>query len=69
MATRPLDTSSAGWAAQRGVILGMDPSARVRAAIDLSESVRDIQIQGLLARNPNWTRLDAVRWLVQRQLS
>ncbi len=45
----------------------MDPSSRVQIAVDLSESVREIQIQGLLARNPGWARADAVNWLIQRQ--
>jgi hypothetical protein len=66
MSTRPHDTSDASWVAQRDVIAAMDPSSRVSAAIDLSESVREIQIQGLVARNPAWSRADAVRWLIQR---
>jgi hypothetical protein len=44
----------------------MDPSVRVRIAIDLSESVRELEIEGLLARNPKWSRSDAVDWLVRR---
>jgi hypothetical protein len=43
----------------------MDPASRVRAAIDLSDSVREIQIQGLLARNPAWKRSDAVNALIK----
>jgi hypothetical protein len=66
MSTRPRDTSDASWVAQREVVAAMDPSSRLQAAIDLSESVREIQIQGLLARNPGWSRADAVEWLIQR---
>jgi hypothetical protein len=44
----------------------MDPSSRVRVAIDLSDSVREIQIQGLLHRNAAWSRSDAVLWLIRR---
>lgn len=65
MSTRPHDTSDASWAARRDAVAAMDPASRVRAAIDLSESVREIQIQGLLARNPAWSRADAVRWLIR----
>jgi hypothetical protein len=66
MSSRPQDTSEASWLVQREIIGRMDPSARVRAAIDLSDSVRELQIQGLLLRNPRWRRSDAVRWLIQR---
>jgi hypothetical protein len=66
MTTRPRDTSNASWLAQRDAVGGMDPASRVSAAIDLSDSVREIQIQGLLARNPAWKRSDAVHALIQR---
>jgi hypothetical protein len=66
MSARPRDTSDASWVAQRDAVGGMDPASRVRAAIDLSDSVREIQIQGLLARNPAWKRSDAVHALIQR---
>jgi hypothetical protein len=66
MSTRPRDTSDASWVAQREILAAMDPASRVAVAIDLSESVREIQIQGLLARNPGWGRVDAVRWLIHR---
>jgi hypothetical protein len=45
----------------------MDGEARMRAAIDLSESVRELQIEGLLGRNPSWGRAQAVRYLVLKQ--
>jgi hypothetical protein len=66
MSNRPLDTSDASWGARRDVVAQLDPSFRVRIAIDLSESVRELQIQGLLARHPAWCREDAVHWLIQR---
>lgn len=66
MSTRPHDTSGASWRAQREIIGRMDPSSRVRTAIDLSDSVRELQIEGLLARHPTWGRSDAVQWLIRR---
>lgn len=66
MSTRPKDTSETSWLTQREIVARMDPSARVRVALDLSESVREIEIEGLLARNPPWSRTDAVGWLVRR---
>ncbi len=66
MSTRPLDTSTTSWSVQRKALAAMTPSARIRVAIDLSESVREIRIQGLLARNPEWSRADAVASLIRR---
>jgi len=60
------DTTDASWVAQREAIAAMEPSSRLQVAIDLSESVREIQIAGLLARHPLWSRGEAVRWLIQR---
>jgi hypothetical protein len=69
MSTKPHDTSAASWAAQRDAVAAMEPRARVQVAIDLSESVRELQIQGLLARHPSWSREEAVTWLIQRLTS
>jgi hypothetical protein len=66
MGTIPADTSAASWQLRREILARMDPEARVRTAIDLSESVREIQIQGLLARHPAWERDHAVRHLVRQ---
>lgn len=68
MDTRPADTSPASWKAQREILAEMDPAERVRVAIELSEAVRELQIQGLLSRNPGWERRDAVEWLIQRMV-
>jgi hypothetical protein len=65
---RARDTSAAAWDAQRAALARMGPESRVRVAMDLSESVREIQIEGILARNPEWRRKDAIDWLVQRAL-
>jgi len=66
MSTKPHDTSDPSWVAQRDAIAAMKPSSRLQVAIDLSESVRELQIQGLLARHPSWSRQEAVGWLIQR---
>ena len=65
---RANDTSAAAWNVQRAALVRMGPESRVRVAIDLSESVRELQIQGILARNSEWSRRDAIDWLVQRAL-
>jgi hypothetical protein len=66
MGNRARDTSAASWKAQRDALIRMDPESRVRVAIDLSESVREIQIKGILARHPEWSRSDAIDLLMRR---
>jgi hypothetical protein len=63
---RANDTSAAGWNAQQAALKRLSPESRMRVAIDLSESLREIKIQGILARNPEWSRRDAIDWLVER---
>jgi hypothetical protein len=67
MATKPLDTTTEAWEIQRQAIARMSPEDRVRTAIELSEAVRELQLQGILARNPRWSRSDAVKWLLELQ--
>jgi len=68
MSTKPADTLNDAWEYQRQVLSHLSPEARLLAALDLSESVRRIQIDGLLARNPGWSRADAVRHIIEKQL-
>jgi hypothetical protein len=68
MSTKPLDTAAEGWAIQRDALEKLGGEGRVRTAIELSEAVREMQLQGILARNASWTRSDAVRWLLEVQL-
>ena len=65
MPTKPLDTTSEGWVIQREALARMGSEARVKTAIDLSEAVRTVQMEGILARNPTWSRRDAVQWLLR----
>jgi hypothetical protein len=69
MATKPDDTSVASWQTQQEILAEMGGEARVRLAIDMSESIRRIQIEGLLARNPDWDQARAVHEVVSRQFS
>jgi hypothetical protein len=68
MSMKPLDTTAEGWAMQRDALEQLGGEGRVRTAIELSEAVREAQLQGVLARNASWTRSDAVRWLLEVQL-
>lgn len=64
MITRPLDTDSATWSRYKAVVAGMDGAARLQAAMELSEAVRDIRLAGIRARHPELTREQAVARLV-----
>lgn len=64
MATRPTDTSAEAWNAQQEALSAIGPAGRVRVAIELSDAVRHIRIEGLMARHPDWDRATAVRHLV-----
>jgi hypothetical protein len=67
MLTRPSDTSAEAWSVQQKALLLLGPAGRIRVAIELSHAVREIQIEGLLARHPGWDRAMAVRHLVVMQ--
>ena len=64
MNSRPGDTASSAWQLRQSIVAAMDPETRLRTAIDLSDSIREIRIAGLMSRNPRWTRTDAIRQLV-----
>jgi hypothetical protein len=64
MDSRPRDTANAAWQLRQSIVAALSSDARLRVAIDLSDSIREIRIAGLLSRNPGCTRADAVRQLV-----
>ena len=53
MVLPPADTDTATWLEYNAALSRMDGDARLRAALDLSEGVREIRLAGLRARNPN----------------
>ncbi len=53
MTIRPRDTEPAAWTTHTALLDRMGGSARVRAALELSEAVRDIRVAGIRARNPD----------------
>lgn len=52
MTHRPLDTAPDALELQRSVLEALGPEARVRAAIEMSESIRSVRLAGLQARHP-----------------
>ena len=66
MSPRPLDTSPSNWAAYTGVLDHMDGSARLHAAVELSESVRELRLAGIRARHPGLSATQVVaRWVFE----
>ena len=68
MSTRPDDTSPEAWLVQQEVLSRIGPAARFQAAVELSDAVREIQIEGVRSRHPEWDRRHAVRYIVLSQL-
>lgn len=48
----PADTDTASWLEYNAALSRMDGAARLRTAVDLSETVREIRLAGLRARHP-----------------
>ncbi len=67
MTSRPLDTTAAAWTAQNAVLDRMGGPARLRAAIELSEAVREIRLSGIRARHPELDRREVIARLVQEE--
>jgi len=66
MSPRPLDTDSAGWAVYNDVLDRMDGPERFHAAVELSESVREIRLAGIRARHPDLSPQQVVaRWVLE----
>lgn len=68
MSPRPFDTTLDAWRAQQDALSRIGPAARVQVAVELSDVVREIQIEGVRARHPGWDRRRAVRHIVLSRL-
>lgn len=67
MSPRPHDTTPEAWSAYQSVIDEMDGPARLHAAIELSEAVREIRIAGLRARYPQLSHEELVSQVVREE--
>ena len=66
MSPRPLDTASAAWDAYNDVLDRMDGPSRLHAAVELSESVREIRLAGIRARHPELNARQVIaRWVLE----
>jgi len=64
MMSRPLDTDPEAWAIYNAVLDRMDGSKRLIAALELSDTVREIRLAGLRARHPDLSPQKIVARLV-----
>ena len=55
MIFRPLDTTPARWSEYNAVLDRMDGAARLQAAVELSDAVRELRLSGIRARFPDMT--------------
>lgn len=66
MDTRPLDTSPDALEVQRSAFADLGPDARFRAALEMSEAVRQIRLSGLRERHPDASESELVDRLVEQ---
>jgi len=64
MSSRPLDTAPASWSQYEAVLDRLGGSARLYAAIELSDAVREIRLAGIRSRHPELSLREAVARLV-----
>jgi hypothetical protein len=64
MSSRPLDTAPASWSQYETVLDRLGGSARLLAAIELSDAVREIRLAGIRSRHPELSLREAVARLV-----
>lgn len=64
MSSRPLDTTPASWSQYEAVLDQMDGPTRLRAAVELSEAVREIRLAGIRSRHPGLSLRQALVRLV-----
>ncbi len=64
MISRPPDTTPGSWSEYYAVLDRMDGSARVQAAVELSEGIRTLRLAGIRDRHPGLTDREVVARLV-----
>jgi len=60
MKSRPLDTAPAIWPQYEAVLDRMGGPARLNAAVQLSDAVREIRLAGIRSRHPELSHREAV---------
>ena len=64
MSSRPIDTAPASWSQYEAILDRIGETARLNAAIELSDAVRKIRLDGIRSRHPKLSLREAVALLV-----
>jgi len=64
MSSRPIDTAPASWSQYEAILDRIGETARLNAAIELSDAVRTIRLDGIRSRHPELSLREAVALLV-----
>jgi len=64
MSSRPIDTAPASWSQYGAILDRIGEEARLNAAIELSDAVRRIRLDGIRSRHPELSLREAVALLV-----
>ena len=67
MSMRPWDTTPESWSTYHAVLDRMDGAARLHAAVELSEAVREIRLAGIRTRHPELSEPEVVMVLVSEE--
>lgn len=67
MSRCPLDTDPQSWDLYRATVEAMDGAARMEAAVELSEAVRELRLAGLRARHPELTPAELMIVLIREE--
>ena len=64
MSSRPKDTAPASWSQYEAILDRNGETARLNAAIELSDAVRKIRLDGIRSRHPELSLREAVALVV-----
>ena len=62
---RPLDTSPEAAAVQQGIIARMTTAQRLKLALDMSDSMREVARAGVRHRHPEWNEEQVTREILR----
>jgi hypothetical protein len=66
MSAKPLDTDATAWSVYNAALDRMDGPAKLRAAMELSDDVREIRLAGIRARHPRMSPKQAIAlWVLE----
>lgn len=67
MSDRPFDTAADAWSTYTDVLNGMGGEARLAAALEFSDSIREIYLDGVRARHPDWSAKLIIRHVIAEE--